>query len=127
MAVYSGKNGKVKLGQTELADVTKWSASRKSNVTTFGTSSSGGWKKACAGTDELTGDLEAKLQDDASAEPIGVGTLVDLELSTGEHKWSGSAMITEMAYEVDIDSGAPVGFKASFVSNGAWTFAKIAQ
>lgn len=125
MAVYSGKSGSVMVGASPLADVTKWTLSRKSNVSTFGTSSSGGWKKACAGTDEITGDFEAKLQSGATAEPVSVGTIVTLELKTGPHKWSGSAMITEVAYEVDIDSGAAVGLKASFVSDGEWTFSLV--
>jgi len=125
MGVYSGKSGKVTVGSTEVADVTKWSLSRKSNVSTFGTSSSSGWKKACAGTDEITGDFEAKLADAATAEPVSVGAIVTIELNTGKHKWTGSGMITEVNFEVDIDGGAAVGFKAGFVSDGQWTFSEV--
>jgi len=122
MAAFSGRSGKVKVGQNYLADVTKWSATHKSNVTTFGSSDSGGWKLAVAGTEEISGDLEAKLQSDAVSAPISVGSIIGLVLETGNLKLSGNAIVSEIAYEVDIDTGAPVGFKASFVSSGAWTY-----
>jgi predicted secreted protein len=112
----------VKVGQNHLADVTKWSATHKSNVTTFGSSDSGGWKLAVAGTEEISGDLEAKLQSDAVSAPISVSSIIGLVLETGNLKLSGNAIVSEIAYEVDIDTGAPVGFKASFVSSGAWTY-----
>jgi len=122
MAAFSGRSGKVKVGETNLADVTKWSATHKSNVTTFGSSDSSGWKLAVAGTEEITGDIEAKLQSGATSAPISVGSTISLVLETGSLKLSGNAMVSEIAYEVDIDTGAPVGFKASFVSSGAWTY-----
>lgn len=121
MAVVSGKDGKVKIGSTEVADVTKWSATRKTNATHYASSSTNGWRKACAGIDEVTGDFEAKLQDSSTTEPIATGTVVTLELIVGSQKWSGSAMITEVGYEVDLE-GAPVSLKASFISDGPWTF-----
>jgi len=122
MPAFSGKTGKVKVGQNYVADVTKWSATHKSNVTTYGSSDSQGWKLAVAGIEELTGDFEAKLPAAASTIPVSIGTSVGLVLETGNLKLSGNAMITEISYEVDIDSGSPVGFKASFVSDGPWTY-----
>ncbi len=122
MAAFSGKNGSVKLGNTTVADVTKWTASHKANVATFASSSTGGWKVAVPGTEELSGDIEAKLQDSVATIPIDVNTLVSLELNTGRLKLSGQAIITQIDYEVDIDAGAPVGFRASWVSSGEWSY-----
>ena len=122
MGAFSGKSGSVKVGTTPVADVTKWSASHKANVATFASSSSNGWKVAVPGTEEISGDIEAKLQDNANAIPISINSIVTLELNTGQLKLSGGAIITQIDYEVDIDAGAPVGFRASFVSSGAWTY-----
>lgn len=124
MATYSGKNGKVKIGSSYLADVTKWSAEHKANVATFGSSDSNGWKKAVAGVEELTGDIEAKLTASLSAAPIAVGTslALDLETGSGNLQLTGNAIVTSISYEVDIDNGEPVGLKASFQSDGAWTY-----
>lgn len=124
MPAYSGKNGKVKVGSNYLADVTKWSAEHKANVATFGSSSSNGWKHAVSGVEELSGDLEAKLQTAISSPPIVVGAQIALELETGGNnlQLTGNAVVTSVSYDVDIDSGEPVGLKASFVSDGAWTY-----
>lgn len=121
MAAYSGKSGSVTVGGAAVADVTKWSAEHKGEVTAFGSSSSGGWKTRVDGTEEVTGDIEGKVQSGAGA-PIARGTIVALVLLTGGGQTlSGNAMIESISYEVDIDTGAPVSFKATFGSSGSWT------
>lgn len=117
MAAYSGKNGTV-TGPAGVTIVTKFSAVHKGAVTTFGHSGSLGWKSAVDGTEEVIGDIEGKVDGET---PIARGTSVALSLDTGGVALSGNAMITEVSYECDIDTGAPVSFKASFVSDGVWT------
>ncbi len=117
MAAYSGKNGTV-TGPAGVTIVTKFSAVHKGAVTTFGHSGSQGWKSAVDGAEEVTGDIEGKVDGET---PIARGTSVALSLDTGGVALSGNAMITEVSYECDIDTGAPVSFKASFVSDGVWT------
>jgi len=117
MAAYSGKNGTV-TGPTGVTVVTKFSATHKGAVTTFGHSGGSGWKAAVDGTEEVAGDIEGKV---SGTTPIQRGTSVAIVLNTGQLRLSGNAMISEVAYECDIDTGAPVSFKASFVSDGVWT------
>lgn len=112
MAVYSGKGGSV----TGYADVTKWSASVKASATSVVTDRSNGWKASFPGAYEVSGQFEAL----GHSAPT-VGQSVALVLSTGLKTLSGQALITEVSYEVDIEGGGLVRFKASFVSNGAWT------
>lgn len=119
MPAFSGKDGSVTIGTDQVADVTKWSAEHKVATGRFGSSSSQGWKQSVPGVQEITGDFEAKLQE-TTAYP-DVGSTVNLNLNTGKLALSGSAIITSVSLDVDIDNGEPVGFKASFESNGPWT------
>lgn len=119
MPAFSGKDGSVMIGQQEIADVTKWSAEHKVATGRFGSSTSGGWKQSVPGVQEITGDFEAKLQETGNYPTVGVSATMTLD--TGQLTLNGSAIITSVSLEVDMDNGEPVGFKASFESNGAWT------
>lgn len=117
---FSGKSG----GVTGIAEVTKWSATHEANVWTGGTSSSGGWQRAVAGVEKFSGSIEAKFQDAGDA-TLDVGQIVELTLVTDDGgtpigSLSGDALITSIDYEVDIETGDPVGFTANFESDGEW-------
>lgn len=125
MAGFSGSAGAVKVGTALVADVTKWSAEQKTEVSKYGSSSTSGWKAAVAGTKEITGEFEAVLQDTGSA-PFDVGSTVSLTLQTDQGTTpkgtlSGSAIISSIKYEVNPDTGEVIKFTASFEGNGAWT------
>jgi len=125
MAGFSGSAGAVKVGTALVADVTKWSAEQKVEVSKYGSSSTSGWKAAVAGTKEISGDFSAVLQDTGSA-PIDVGDVVSLTLQTDQGTTPkgtlmGSAVISGIKYEVNPDTGEVISFVASFEGSGAWT------
>lgn len=121
MAAFSGKDGDVQVGATSVAEVTKWSADHKVESDRFGSNTSQGWKKTVTGQEEITGSIEGKLQS-GDAEPFSVGSTVTLTLITGGGlQLAGNAVITNLSYEVDMDTGKAVTFKADFESDGPWT------
>lgn len=125
MATFSGKNGKVKVGQDEVAEVTKWTAEEKTEVHKHASSSSAGWKRAVPGTHDISGTVEGKF-DNTGTVPFKKGTSLTLVLATdGEASpkgtLTGAAVIESMSFEVDIDSGATVGFVANWQGDGQWT------
>lgn len=125
MALISGKDGKVKVATTEVAQVTKWTFEESAEVDKFAHSDSAGYKDGVAGSKDVKGSIEAKFAD-AGTSPFDVGDRISLELLTdGEltpkGSLTGDAIIASMSVEVDIDTGNAIGFSASYEGVGAWT------
>lgn len=125
MAAISGSDGKVKVGTTEVAQVTKWTFEESAEVDKFAHSGSSGYKDGVAGSKDVKGSLEAKFSE-AGTQLFDVGDRVSLELLTDsgmtpKGSLTGDAIIAGISLEVDIDSGGAIGFSASFEGVGAWT------
>jgi len=123
MGAYSGKTGSATLTSGAVADVTKWDAEDGGDITVFGSSDSDGWKKRVSGTDDLTGTIEAMLQAGSAPPRKGDTSDVTLVSGTGGLTISGPIMFEKVSVECDINTGAAVGFKASFGANGQISFA----
>lgn len=125
MAAFSGKDGKVKVGTQEIAEVTKWTAEEKVEIHKHASSSSGGWKRAVVGVFDISGTIEAKY-DDQGTVPLKKGTTFTLLLATDDGTTpkgtlTGNAVVESISFEIDIDSGATVGFVANWQGDGEWT------
>lgn len=117
----SGKDGSVKIGSTSVGEITKWTFSKSSTVTQFGSSESAGYKKAISGTRFGSGTIEGKW-DSALASTVADNVSATLKLYTNATEfYSVPAIISNFALTVDIDTGVPNAFTASFETNGAWT------
>ncbi len=121
MAVESGKDGKIMIGATPVADITSWEFHKETTTTRYGSSSTGGYKATVAGVKLGGGTIEFKW--DASApSPILEGTSVTLLLHlNGTEKFTVPAVIKNFRVKVDIDSGEVTAGSAAFETNGAWT------
>jgi len=119
MAYISGTSGKVKIGTTEYP-VTNWQLKLASNVASFGDSSSGGWKHAVPGTKEASGEFSGKVTDSGTVPTPGQSGTFTLILDA-TRSYSGSAIISEVSLETNIDTGEAISYKASFVGNGEWS------
>jgi len=123
MSVVSGKDGKIMIGETSLAEITKWTFNPTANVGAWHGSGGGGYKKRVAGVKDGSGDIEFKVDEsDMIYDTIPEGTSVTLLLyRDGTNYFSVPAIITGIDFEVDIDDGEPNSGSASFETNGAWT------
>lgn len=113
--------GKATWNSVEIPDVLKWSLNPKGEIHAYGSSSTAGWKKRMAGTKDLSGSIDTKVQDTGTlpCKPGDTATL-QLEAESGV-SFSGPAMIDDISMETDIDTGAPVGLTINFSANGTWS------
>lgn len=120
MATFSGKDGKVMIGATPLAEITKWEYTRSSNNPAYASSATQGWKTRRGGVKDATGSLEGKLD---PALPItnsfDEGSSVTLLLhEDGTRFHTVPAIIDSIAWSCDINDGDVLGFVAQFSLTG---------
>lgn len=123
MTAISGKNGKVDIGATSLAEITSWTFNPTSNNAAWGSSDSAGYKKRVAGTKDGSGSVEGKLDTaDEVYDTLDVGDSVTLKLYINATLfYSVPSLIDSFSIEIDIDDGDVVGWSADFSTNGAWS------
>ena len=123
MATISGKLGKVQSGGSDIDEVTKWNLKLTDSAPSYCSSSTGGWKTRRSGVNDGTGTFDAKLNPTASGKPpVGQGSAVTLNLYLNASLFFiVPALISDMDYTTDIDTGEVIGYTASFGVTGAVT------
>lgn len=121
MATESGKDGKILIGSTPIADITSWDFAKEAHTSRYGSSSSGGYKKTLAGARMGSGTIEFKW-DSSGASPLQEGDVVTLKLYTNASEFfTVPAVIKSFRLAVDIDNGETTAGSAGFETDGAWT------
>lgn len=123
MSAFSGKDGKILIGTTTLAEITRWELRTLSNNPAYASSATGGFKKRVGGVRDATGQIAFKLDPaDPITDDFDEGEAVTLLLHLdATRKYTVPAIIDAIQLEVDIDTGDVVGGTATFSSTGAWT------
>jgi hypothetical protein len=123
MSVISGKDGKILIGATTLADITGWTLRTVSHNSAYASSSTGGHRKRVAGVKDAAGSIAFKLNTaDPLTDDFVEGSAVTLLLHLDATRYySVPAVIDALRLEVDIDRGDVIGGTAEFSANGAWT------
>ncbi|MDZ4781242.1 MAG: hypothetical protein SGJ19_13390 [Planctomycetia bacterium] len=123
MSVISGKDGKVMIGVTAVANITFWNFSTLAQNPAYASSATAGHRKRLGGVKDGGGVIRGKLDlTDAVTNDVNEGDSVTLLLYLNATKfYSVPAVIDRLQFEVDIDSGDVVGWEAEFGANGAWT------
>lgn len=122
-AGFSGKDGTVKIGSTDICEVRNWKFNPKSNNPKYASNKTSGYKRTVAGVKEATGSISGAW-DNANdfLAVIDVGTGVTLLLYTNTTKFfSVPAVIDDVSVNVDVDNGEIVSWDSNFSSNGQWT------
>jgi hypothetical protein len=136
MSGFSGKGGRIYMSgacptssagsEGALEDeVTHFNITDNVNMRRYGHDKSGGWQAAVPGTRGLQITIEAML----AAAPSGPATpnpgqSIFLSLVPGVHcghHYEGHAIVESVAIRVNIETGDPVGYTMTCVSNGPWT------
>ena len=121
MSTESGKDGKVLIGSTPVADITSWEFTKQAHTSRYGSSSSGGYRKTLSGVKMGAGTIDFKW-DSAGASPLQEGAVVTLKLYTNATEFfSVPAVIKSFRLKVDIDNGETTAGAAAFETDGAWT------
>jgi hypothetical protein len=123
MAVLSGKNGTLYVGEDEITPVSNWRLRVTSDNPDYAANDTGGWKKRAAGVKDCSGSFDVKVEDAGNC-PVEEGDTVALKLhvdATGENYYDVPAIIDEIEVNVDINEGRIVAFAIDFSGNGAIT------
>lgn len=121
MAIESGKDGKILIGATPIADITSWELDKEVRTNRFASSSTAGFKKTVAGVKQGQGTIEFKW-DSAAASPIVEGSAVTLKLYLNATEFfTVPVIVRTFRLKVDIDTGDVTLGVAQFETDGAWT------
>jgi len=123
MTVISGQGGSVASDDVLVAEVTRWTFSRRSNNPQHHGSGDGGFATSVPGVRRGSGTIEGKVDDDNWVlDQLEEGSEVSLTLNRfGTTGWVFPAIIDSIDFDVDIDDGAPTSFAASFSTQGDYT------
>jgi len=122
-APISGQYGTFKIAASEIIEVYFWSLSRKAAVHARATNQSSGYKETVAGTKSGSGTVRGNFDpEDDVRNHMDVGDTVTATFYiTATQYIESSVTIESLDVEEDIDEGGPVGWEASFQTNGQWT------
>ena len=120
MAAFSGKNGKVIQGVTDIVDTMGWTLSLVSNNPAYASNATAGHKTRVVGIADNNGTFTFAVQ--SAAAEITQGQAVTLKLYMNATKfWTVPAVIDNVPYNTDINEGGIVTATASFSATAVAT------
>lgn len=121
MAVESGKDGKILIGATPVANITEWTFDKEVHTDRYNSSETAGFKGTVAGVKSGSGTISFKWNS-AAAMTITEGTSATLLLHLNATElFTVPSIIKNFRVRCDINDGSITGGTADFESNGAWT------
>jgi hypothetical protein len=122
--IVCGKEGTVKIGATDLPEITKWSW--KPTVTTqeYASNMTGGFKRRVCGSKAASGSVEGKWnRTDSIITHFTEGSTVTLLLYIDATRYiSAPALIKTLSIDVNINDNAITGWTADFDSDGPYVY-----
>lgn len=116
MSNFSGKDGTIKIGATELNNIEGWTLDIGGNTPNFATNSTGGWNTRVPGAKDGTGTFEYVL-DTAETMPFAMHATMTLILQVDGSDtayWTCPAIITDVPNDVQLSGDSeikvPYGF-----------------
>lgn len=120
MAILSGKDGTVRLGNQPLLHVSDWRIEKTAANKSYTANDTGGSRKRVRGTRDCSGRLEIKAAE-SDRIPLGEGDAIDLELhadASGENYYELPAIVDAIRLQCDIARGAPLAYVVLFSGSG---------
>jgi hypothetical protein len=123
MATFSGKDGKILIGSTTLAEITGWTLTTSSNNPAYASSATAGHKTRRGGVKDFTGSIQAKIDPaDPLTNDFDEGSMVTLLLYLNATDFfTCPSIIDSLEWNVDINDGDVVGVTAQFSATAAPT------
>jgi hypothetical protein len=128
MACYTGKDGALSLGGTNIAQLSSWTVT--STVDTIECTHMGqSWKTYKTGIAEWEGSFEAIYDGDKQglAAEMAVGTQYEMfaypESTDTDHSLSGSVILTSLEWTAELDD--VIRLSATFTGTGEFTKATV--
>jgi hypothetical protein len=118
---FSGKNGKVTVASTDIADTGKWSLDVESELQPYASNATGGRKKRIAGLGDSKGQVDF-MPDGATACPVVEGTTYTFKLyEDASHFHTVIAKVAKIHKETDVETGKIVKYTANIEEDGGYT------
>lgn len=122
MTMQSGKDGKVVIGATPIADVVRWTFRNTARSVAYASNKTGQRLRQVPGTRSGGGTIAFQFNPAAPvSEQLAAGSVVTLllHLDAVRH-YELPAVIEALELQVDIDTGALIGGTAQFATDGDW-------
>lgn len=123
MTMQSGKDGKVLIGATPIADVVRWTFRGTARSVAYASNRTEEHLRHVPGTQSGSGTIAFQFNPAAPAtEQLAAGSKVVLllHLDAARH-YEVPAVIEHLELQTDIDTGALIGGSAQFATDGVWT------
>jgi hypothetical protein len=123
MPVLSGKDGTLRLGNTEVLHVVFWQIEKTAAARAYTANDTGGARRRVSGVKDATGRLEVKATESGNV-PVAEGDPIELELhadNSGENYYVLAAIVDSVRVEVHISEGTPVAYAIRFSADGPVT------
>ena len=123
MAAITGKDGKVTVGGSEIAQIRSFRIEESADNQTYVTSSTGGWAATAEGARHWTASIDLLLEDGAALSALVVGDKYTFEFyKDATHKLTGDARVnTITGPEVDIEGSGLIGLTVEVTGDGPLT------
>lgn len=128
-AAITGKDGDVKIGSTQVSEVTKWNWSPKVNIFSYASNKTGGAKAKRFGVKEGTGTIEGVWDpDNPPTGLIDIAQYLTTKLYINAVQfWSVPCVTEAITNDVNIDQGEMVGWTTTIQNDGLWTNPVVAM
>ena len=110
MGTISGKDGNLTIDGVQICPVTNIKLTRTSDNPDYAANDTGGKKARVAGIKDVTGSFRIN---DTDA-PVVEGDSVTMLIHDGSNDYTEEVIIDEIDEEIDIDTGAIVGWDVTF-------------
>lgn len=119
-----GKEGTVKIGSTELPEITKWTFKPNVSLQSYASNKTNGFKRKVCGSKDATGTLEGKWdRKDPITDHFQEGDSVILSLHVDDTRTvTVQAFIKSLDLEVDMDENTITAWSAEFEADGEWVY-----
>ena len=119
----SGVQGDVLIGSNQVREVKKWSFKPKMTTKDYASNITAGYRKRVSSTKDGTGTLDGVWDPwNPITDVMDIGASVTLKLQHHTNQfWLIPAIINDMSFDVDMDTGDVEAWTASFETDGQWT------
>ena len=119
-----GNQGKILVGSSTIAELTKWEGTLAKNLVTYTSQDGAPWQKTVTGNKAFSGTITGKYDpDDPIDAVLDTDALVALRLHQNSAKYVDlQARLGDLSFTDDIDGNAIQEWTCTFESDGAVSF-----
>lgn len=115
----TGQEGTLKVGASEVNEISNWQITKTATTSRFATNKSGGWKRTVAGSKDWTASFDLKLVA-GQAIPVKVGEayIITFHINDSTDYYIGRGVIANDELECNVDEGTEITIPISVEGDG---------